>query len=62
VKPALTYLEDINGSHQNIAGVYRKLGKGSILGMMPHPARASFEDLRLTDGQLLWKNIVENLK
>jgi phosphoribosylformylglycinamidine synthase I len=62
VKPALTYLEDINGSHQNIAGVYRKHGKGSILGMMPHPERASFEDLKLMDGQLLWKNAVENLK
>ena len=36
VKVAYTYTEDINGSINNIAGVYND----NVLGMMPHPERA----------------------
>lgn len=53
---ALRYSENPNGSMESIAGVYRKHGAGSYFGLMPHPERASFLDLRLNDGSLLWKN------
>ncbi|MDB5038527.1 MAG: phosphoribosylformylglycinamidine synthase [Bacteriovoracaceae bacterium] len=61
MKPVLKYQENPNGSIDGIAGVYRTLGKGSVFGLMPHPERAFFEDLRLTDGQPIWQNAVENL-
>lgn len=61
VTPVLRYEVNPNGSFQNIAGIYRKLGKGSVLGMMPHPERASFPALRLSDGQMFWKNAAEAL-
>lgn len=62
VKPILKYEKNPNGSYQDIAGVYRQLGKGSVFGLMPHPERASFEALRNADGVAFWKNAVENLK
>jgi phosphoribosylformylglycinamidine synthase len=37
------YNENPNGSLDNIAGISNT--KGNILGMMPHPERASYEDL-----------------
>jgi len=52
----LKYQENPNGSVDSIAGIYRKLGKGSVMGLMPHPERASFADLMLNDGSLFWKN------
>ncbi len=52
----LKYRDNPNGSFENIAGIYRKLGKGSVMGLMPHPERASFTDLRLDDGSLFWRN------
>jgi phosphoribosylformylglycinamidine synthase I len=58
---ALRYMQNFNGSYDSIAGVYRRLGKGSILGLMPHPERASFEDLRLSDGRLFWTNAARAL-
>lgn len=56
VQAAITYKENPNGSFQNIAGVYRSLGKGSIFGLMPHPERAALEFLHRRDGELFWKN------
>ena len=38
VKDAFVYTEDVNGSVDNIAGVYN--ADKNILGMMPHPERA----------------------
>jgi phosphoribosylformylglycinamidine synthase len=37
------YNENPNGSLDNIAGISNT--KGNILGMMPHPERASYQDL-----------------
>jgi phosphoribosylformylglycinamidine synthase subunit PurQ / glutaminase len=53
---ALRYQENPNGSLDSIAGIYRRLGQGSVMGLMPHPERASFADLRLQDGSLFWTN------
>lgn len=61
VVPVLKYSKNPNGSLQDIAGIYRTMGKGSVMGLMPHPERASFGPLRLTDGQIFWKNASEAL-
>lgn len=61
LQPVLQYVENPNGSIQSVAGIYRKVGRGSYLGMMPHPERASFEALRLTDGLSLWNQAARAL-
>jgi phosphoribosylformylglycinamidine synthase I len=48
-----------NGSLGNIAGIINETG--NILGMMPHPERASDPALHHTDGRKLFDSIVENL-
>ncbi|WP_017296022.1 phosphoribosylformylglycinamidine synthase subunit PurQ [Geminocystis herdmanii] len=45
-----------NGSCQNIAGITNK--QGNVLGMMPHPERASDNALGFTDGKALFANLV----
>jgi phosphoribosylformylglycinamidine synthase len=62
VHTILKYQNNPNGSFQNSAGIYRKLGKGSVFGLMPHPERAFFEETRLTDARFLWHNAVSALK
>ncbi|HAZ13500.1 MAG: hypothetical protein A2X86_13295 [Bdellovibrionales bacterium GWA2_49_15] len=64
---ALTYSEDVNGSLLNIAGLTNKIG--NVLGLMPHPEANLFNLSRgpgysglpfaPSDGQVLFKNIVE---
>ncbi len=44
-----------NGSVMNIAGIINK--KGNILGMMPHPERASDPVLGKTDGGMIFNSI-----
>ena len=44
----------------NIAGIINK--KGNILGMMPHPEKATEKMLGSKDGQLLFQSIIENYK
>ena len=47
-----------NGSLRNIAGIVNRAG--NVLGMMPHPERASDPDLSGgTDGLLLWRSVIE---
>jgi len=48
-----------NGSLENIAGIMNE--RGNVLGMMPHPERASDPLLRHTDGQKIFASIIENL-
>lgn len=48
-----------NGSKLNIAGITNK--SGNVLGMMPHPERACESILSNTDGQLIFKSIVNKL-
>jgi len=45
-----------NGSIENIAGICNK--EGNILGMMPHPERASELELGSADGRKVWGSIL----
>lgn len=53
----LTYKNNPNGSMEDIAGLYDK--KRRIIGMMPHPERAFFDELGNTDGKEIFKIIQE---
>ena len=53
----LRYCENINGSDDHIAGIYNRENK--IIGMMPHPERAVFSELGLTDGRKIFE-FIEN--
>lgn len=48
-----------NGSTKNIAGIINK--SGNILGMMPHPERVCNPVLGNTDGQIIFKSLVNHL-
>jgi phosphoribosylformylglycinamidine synthase len=48
-----------NGSISNIAGIIKK--RQNVMGMMPHPENACDPVLRKTDGQYIFKSIVESL-
>ena len=48
-----------NGSILNIAGILNQ--QGNVLGLMPHPERASEKILGNTDGINLFKSIVSFL-
>ncbi len=47
-----------NGSLHNIAGITNK--KGNVLGMMPHPERASDSALGFVDGLNLFQGLINN--
>lgn len=47
-----------NGSLNNIAGIINE--QGNIMGLMPHPERASDPVLRHTDGQKIFQSIIES--
>ena len=57
---AMRYAEPINGSLNNIAGLYND--KFNILGMMPHPERMIDASLSGEDGSLFFNNLINNLK
>ena len=48
-----------NGSLMNIAGVCNK--ERNVFGMMPHPERASDDELRNQDGKILFNSILESI-
>lgn len=48
-----------NGSRGNIAGITNS--NRNILGMMPHPERASDSLLAMTDGLALWESLAVNV-
>ena len=52
-----TYLENPNGSLENIAGILNE--KGNVLGMMPHPERAVDELIGGADGLKMFQSIVK---
>jgi phosphoribosylformylglycinamidine synthase I len=45
-----------NGSLRNIAGIVNE--RGNVLGMMPHPERASEPLMGGEDGLLLWRSVI----
>jgi phosphoribosylformylglycinamidine synthase len=47
-----------NGAMANIAGIMNR--EGNVLGMMPHPERASDPLLGHTDGQKIFQSIIEH--
>jgi len=49
-----------NGSRDNIAGIVNE--KRNVLGMMPHPERASEEILNSTDGRKIWESLLGEIK
>lgn len=49
--------ENPNGSLRNIAGIMNPIG--NVLGMMPHPERASDPLLGGADGNYIWRSIIE---
>ena len=49
-----------NGSLSHIAGITNR--KGNVLGMMPHPERASETMLGSDDGRKIWESILQSLK
>ena len=54
----LTGESNPNGSISNIAGIINE--RGNVMGMMPHPERASDPVLRNTDGRKIFDSIVES--
>lgn len=56
---AFRYVEDVNGSARNIAGVLNKAG--NVLGMMPHPERAIEKTHGGTDGRALFESAIQGL-
>ncbi len=55
----LTYKNNPNGSVEDIAGLYDK--KRKIIGMMPHPERAFFNETGNVDGKEVFRIITEGL-
>lgn len=55
----MTYKNNENGSDMSIAGIYDN--KNRIMGMMPHPERAMYEELGLTDGRKVFEYIASQV-
>ena len=55
----MTYKNNQNGSDLSIAGLYDRENK--IIGMMPHPERAIYEQLGLTDGRKVFEFIANEI-
>ena len=55
---ALKYIENPNGSTQDIAGIVNK--KGNVLGLMPHPERACDKNIGGLDGIYTLKNLIKD--
>ncbi len=49
-----------NGAIYNIAGIMNK--RGNVMGMMPHPERAMTKQLGSTDGNFIFKSIINHAK
>jgi len=56
---AFRYAENVNGSARDIAGILNE--SGNVLGMMPHPERASEAAHGNQDGARLFRGLVEGL-
>lgn len=54
---AFRYLDPVNGSARNIAGIIND--KGNVLGMMPHPERVIEPAHGRTDGRRLFEGMIE---
>src|SRR5215510_7813466 len=57
---AITDEANPNGSLENIAGIINR--EGNVLGLMPHPERASESALGSSDGRALFLSLAESLR
>jgi phosphoribosylformylglycinamidine synthase len=55
----LRYVDNPNGSLDNIAGICNE--KRNVMGMMPHPERASDALLGCTDGKVILESMIHSL-
>lgn len=51
---------NVNGSRDSIAGLMNKAG--NVMGMMPHPERASEELLGSEDGKVIFESIINSVR
>jgi phosphoribosylformylglycinamidine synthase I len=58
-KNKITESSNPNGSLQNIAGITNE--KRNVFGMMPHPERAADNELKNTDGKLIFESILSSV-
>ncbi len=56
---AFRYLDEVNGSARNIAGILNE--RGNLLGLMPHPERAIEPAHGGTDGRRLFEGLLETV-
>ncbi|HEX5430916.1 MAG TPA: phosphoribosylformylglycinamidine synthase subunit PurQ, partial [Bryobacteraceae bacterium] len=56
---ALRYTDNPNGSLRNIAGILNE--RRNVMGMMPHPERASDALLGSADGRVIFESMVKSL-
>jgi phosphoribosylformylglycinamidine synthase len=56
---AFRYLDQVNGSIRDIAGILNQ--SGNVLGMMPHPERAIEAELGSSDGRPLFESVIRSL-
>jgi phosphoribosylformylglycinamidine synthase I len=56
---AFRYAGEVNGSARGIAGILNEAG--NVLGMMPHPERATEDAHGLTDGRRLFEGLLETV-
>ena len=55
----LRYVDNPNGSLRDIAGICSE--RRNVMGMMPHPERASDALLGSTDGRVILESMVQSL-
>jgi phosphoribosylformylglycinamidine synthase I len=55
----ITQEANLNGSLENIAGLMNR--EGNVMGMMPHPERASEAILGSEDGRVIFESIIKHL-
>jgi phosphoribosylformylglycinamidine synthase I len=55
----LRYIDNPNGSLRDIAGISNK--GGNVIGMMPHPERASDPLLGLADGRVILESLINSV-
>jgi len=56
----LTDEANVNGSMDSIAGLMS--AKGNVMGLMPHPERASEALLGSEDGQIIFRSLIEAIE
>ena len=57
---SISEMANVNGSMENIAGLMNL--DRNVLGMMPHPERASEALLGSTDGKIIFESIIDYIE